>query len=40
MYDIIVQVLGTHYLELYSDKAQVEADKAIAMEFLNEGQGS
>ena len=32
------QVLGTHYLELYSDKAQVETDKAIAKEFLNNGQ--
>ena len=32
------QVLGTHYLELYSDKAQVETDKAIAKEFLNDGQ--
>ena len=30
-------MLGTHYLELYSDKAQVETDKAIAKEFLNEG---
>ena len=39
-YDVITftQVLGTHYLELYSDKAQVETDKAIAVEFLNEGQ--
>ena len=33
-----MQVLGTHYLELYSDKAQVETDKAITMEFLKEGQ--
>ena len=33
------EVLGTHYLELYSDKAQVETDKAIAKEFLNEGVG-
>jgi hypothetical protein len=33
----IFEVLGTHYLELYSDKAQVETDKAIAMEFLNDG---
>ena len=33
----LIQVLGTHYLELYSDKAQVETDKAIAKEFLNEG---
>jgi hypothetical protein len=33
----VFQVLGTHYLELYSDKAQVETDKAIAKEFLNEG---
>ena len=39
-YDVITftQVLGTHYLELYSDKAQVETDKAVAVEFLNEGQ--
>ena len=36
----VLQVLGTQYMELYSDKEQVVTDKAIAKEFLNEGQTS
>ena len=33
----IFEVLGTHYLELTSDKALQETDKAIAKEFELEG---
>ena len=36
----IFEVLGSHYLELNSDKALVETDKAIAKEFeLDGGEG-
>ena len=31
------EVLGTHYLELTSDKALLETDKAIAKEFELDG---
>ena len=33
----IFEVLGTHYLELTSDKALLETDKAIAKEFELDG---
>ena len=33
----IFEVLGSHYLELNSDKALVETDKAIAKEFELDG---
>ena len=34
----IFEVLGSHYLELNSDKALVETDKAIAKEFELDGE--